>query len=82
MKKLLLLLLIIPMVSFGQEYYVSAKGGLNVREASNSNSKKVAILLYGQNVTIESETGIKLTINDTDKKKRESQKILKGNGLR
>ena len=82
MKKLLLLLLFIPLVSFGQEYYVSAKGGLNVREAPNSNSKKVAILLYGQNVTIESETGIKLTINDTDKKKRESQKILKGNGLR
>jgi hypothetical protein len=68
MKKLLLLLLFIPLVSFGQEYYVSAKGGLNVREAPNSNSKKVAILLYGQNVTIESETGIKLTINDTDKK--------------
>ena len=33
MKKLLLLLLFIPLVSFGQmDYYVSAKGGLNVRE--------------------------------------------------
>ena len=36
-----LLLLFLPLVSFGQtEYYVSAKGGLNVREAPNS--KKVA----------------------------------------
>ena len=67
MKKLLLVLLFVPIVSFGQDYYVSAKGGLNVREAPNSKSKKVATLLYGQNVTIESETGIKLTINDTDK---------------
>ena len=47
---------------------MSAKGGLNVREAPNSNSKKVAILLYGQNVTIESKTGKKLIINDIDKK--------------
>ena len=67
MKKLLLVLLFVPIVSFGQDYYVSAKGGLNVREAPNSKSRKVATLLYGQNVTIESETGIKLTINDTDK---------------
>ena len=67
MKKILLLLL--PMVSFGQmDYYVSAKGGLNVREAPNSNSKKVSTIFYGQKVTIESKTGIKLTINDVDKK--------------
>ena len=69
MKKLLLILLFIPLVSFGQmDYYVSAKGGLNVREAPNSKAKKVATILYGQKVTIESKTGIKLTINDTDKK--------------
>jgi len=49
------------------DYYVSAKGGLNVREAPNAKSKKVVTLLYGQKVTIESKTGIKLTINDTDK---------------
>jgi hypothetical protein len=68
MKKLLLVLLFVPLVSFGQmDYYVSAKGGLNVREAPNSNSKKVATILYGQKVTIESKTGKKLTINDTDK---------------
>ena len=69
MKKLILLLLFVPLISFGQmDYFVSAKGGLNVREAPNAKAKKVATLLYGQKVTIESKTGIKLTINDTDKK--------------
>ena len=69
MKKLLLILLIAPIISFGQmDYYVSAKGGLNVREAPNLKAKKVATLLYGQKVTIESKTGVKLTLNDTDKK--------------
>ena len=68
MKKLFLFLLFVPIVSFGQmDYYVSAKGGLNVREAPNAKAKKVATLLYGQKVTIESKTGIKLTINDNDK---------------
>ena len=68
MKKLLLVLLFVPLVSFGQtDYYVSAKGGLNIREAPNPKAKKVATLLHGQKVTIESETGIKLTINDVDK---------------
>ena len=62
-----LLLLFLPLVSFGQtEYYVSAKGGLNVREAPNS--KKVATLLYGEIVRIVSKTGEKLIINDTDEK--------------
>ena len=56
MKTLRLLLLFVPLVSFGQiEYYVSAKGGLNVREAPNS--KKVTTLLYGEIVRIESKTG-------------------------
>ena len=69
MKKLLLFLLFVPLVSFGQtDYYVSAKGGLNVREAPEAKAKKVATLLYGQKVTIESKTGVKLTLNDTDKK--------------
>ena len=68
MKKLLLILLFVPLLCFGQmDYYVSAKGGLNVREAPNAKSKKVVTLLYGQKVTIESKTGIKLTINDRDK---------------
>jgi len=68
MKKLLLVLLFIPLVSFGQmDYYVSAKGGLNVREAPNAKAKKVSTILYRQKVTIESKTDIKLIINDTDK---------------
>ena len=67
MQTLRLLLLFLPLVSFGQtEYYVSAKGGLNVREAPNS--KKVATLLYGEIVKIVSKTGEKLIINDTDEK--------------
>ena len=41
MKKLLLVLLFVPLVSFGQmDYYVSAKGGLNVREAPKLKQKK------------------------------------------
>ena len=68
MKKLILFLLFVPLVSFGQEYYVSARGGLNVREAPDAKAKKIETLLYGQKVTVESETGIKLTINDFDQR--------------
>jgi len=68
MKKILLVLLFVPLVSFGQDYYVSAKGGLNVREAPEAKAKKVSTLSYGTFVSIESRTAIKLTINDTDKR--------------
>jgi len=69
MKKLLLVLLFVPIVSFGQmDYYVSAKGGLNVRETPESNAKKVSTLSYGTFVSIESRTAIKLIINDFDKR--------------
>ena len=68
MKKLILVLLFVPIVSFGQkDYYVTAKGGLNVREAPEARAKKVSTLSYGTFVSIESRTAIKLTINDTDK---------------
>ena len=78
MKKLILYLLIFPVASFGQmDYYVSAKGGLNVREAPSTKSKKLVTLLYGQKITIESKTGIKLTVNDTDKKTG-TTKVIKG----
>ena len=54
MKKLLLLLLFIPLVSFGQmDYYVSAKGGLNVRETPEANAKKVSTLSHGRFVSID-----------------------------
>ena len=69
MKKLILVLLFVPIVSFGQkDYYVTAKGGLNVREAPEARAKKVSTLSYGTFVSIESRTAIKLTINDTDKR--------------
>ena len=68
MKKLILVLLFVPIVSFGQkDYYVTAKGGLNVREAPEARAKKVSTLSYGTFVSIESRTAIKLIINDTDK---------------
>jgi hypothetical protein len=70
-------LLFVPFVSFGQEYYVSAKGGLNVREAPDAKAKKIETLLYGQKVTVESETGIKLTINDFDQRSGDT-KIIEG----
>ena len=48
MKKLLITLMFVPLVSFGQmDYYISAKGGLNVREAPEANAKKVSTLSYG-----------------------------------
>lgn len=84
MKKNFLLFLFLPMISYGQtlvndkvskEYYVTAKGGLNVREAPNSKAKKVGILNYGENVIVESRTEIKLSINDTDKETGIEKKI-------
>ena len=54
MKKLILLLLFVPIVSLGQmDYYVSAKGGLNVRETPEANAKKVSTLSYGTFVSID-----------------------------
>ena len=79
MKKLILLLLIVPVVSFGQKYYVSAEGGLNVRVAPDLNSAKAGLLMYKQIVTIKSYTGKKLIINDTDKQTGKIKKLL-GNG--
>ena len=67
MRKLILFLLFVPLISLSQDYYVSAKGGLNVREAPEAKAKKVSTLSYGTFVSIESRTAIKLTINDTDK---------------
>ena len=45
-KKLILLLLIVPLFSFGQKYYVSAEGGLNVRILPELNTTKVGSLMY------------------------------------
>ena len=90
MKKLILFLLFVPLVSFGQSSYssyyengkikvtgesfeeiigskVSAKSGLNVREIPDLKSKTIGKLPYGISVTVESKTGIKLTVIDTDR---------------
>ena len=45
---------------------VSAKSGLNVRMSPNLKSKTIGKLLYGIPVTVESKTGKKLTVIDTD----------------
>ena len=45
---------------------VSAKSGLNVRMSPSLKSKTIGKLLYGIPVTIESKTGKKLTVIDTD----------------
>lgn len=77
MKKLLFLFFMVSEVCFGQltegqyeeyiTYKVSATSGLNLREFPNLKSKKVITLPFGQEVFLESKTGIKLTINDRDK---------------
>ena len=34
-------LLFVPLVSFGQEYYVSERGGVNVHEAPDAKARKL-----------------------------------------
>ena len=64
MKKLILILFVTSL-SFGQTIYiVSAKEGLNVREQPSLESKKIATLVYGQKVIIESKTGKKAWVSD------------------
>ena len=66
MKKLILILFVTSL-SFGQtKYIVSAKEGLNVREQPSLESKKIATLVYGHKVIIESKSCKKLTINYVD----------------
>ena len=66
MKKLILLLLFIPLVSFGQDnmYYVSSEGGLNVRDKPGGEGKKIATLLVDDLVYLLEKTDISLTLND------------------
>jgi hypothetical protein len=45
---------------------VSAKSGLNIRMSPDLKSKTIGKLLYGIPVTVESKTGVKLTVIDTD----------------
>ena len=69
MKKLLLVLLFVPLVSLGQmDYYISAKGGLNVREAPEAKAKKVSTLTYGTFVTIEGTPNKEKSITERGKR--------------
>ena len=77
MKKLILLLLFIPLVSFGQDnmYYVSSEGGLNVRDKPGSEGKKIATLLVDDLVYLLEKTDISLTLNDLNKSTGEKKEI-------
>ena len=77
MKKLILLLLFIPLVSYGQDnmYYVSSEGGLNVRDKPGSEGKKIATLLVDDLVYLLEKTDIYLTINDLNKSTGETKEI-------
>lgn len=78
MKKFLLLLLLIPFVSFGQDnmYYVSSEGGLNVRDKPGSDGKKIATLLVDDLVYLLEKTDISLTINDLNKSTGEKKRNI------
>ena len=69
MKKLILLLLFIPLVSFGQEniYSVTSEVGLNVRDKPGIDGNKIATLLLDDFVIIKQKTDKSLTINDLNK---------------
>ena len=69
MKKLLLVLLIVPLVSFGQDniYSVTSEGGLNVRDKPGIDGNKIATLLLNDFVIIKQKTDKSLTINDLNK---------------
>ena len=77
MKKLLLLLLFIPLVSFGQEniYSVTSEGGLNVRDKPGIDGNKIATLLLDDFVIIKQKTDKSLTINDLNKANGKTKEI-------
>ena len=77
MKKLLLLLLFIPLMSFGQNnvYSVTSQGGLNVRDKPGSDGKKIATLLVDDLVYLLEKTDISLTINNLNKSTGETKEI-------
>ena len=79
MKKLILLLLFIPLVSCNNStkekqkeeenkkeemYYINTQGGLNVRDKPGADGKKIATLLMNDLVYFLEKTEISLTLND------------------
>jgi hypothetical protein len=77
MKKLLLLLLLVPVVSFGQEniYSVTSPDGLNIRDKPGTDGNKIATLLPNDFVVLKQKTDKSLTINDLNKATGKTKEI-------
>lgn len=79
-KKLLIVLLIVPTVSFGQKvidqiYFVASSGGLNVRDKPGSEGNKIATLLLDDFVILKQNTDKSLIINDFNKATGKTKEI-------
>ncbi|MFC4636073.1 SH3 domain-containing protein [Dokdonia ponticola] len=67
-KLVVLLLLLITSISYGQDYYfINAQSGLNVRSGSNLSSKKIAKIPFGFMVEKIADTKTEFIINDNGK---------------
>ena len=77
MKKLLIILIFVPLVSFGQNniYSVTSEGGLNVRDKPGIDGNKIATLLLDDFVIIKQKTDKSLTINDLNKTTGKTKEI-------
>jgi len=90
MKKLILLLLFIPLVSCNNStkekqkeeenkkeemYYINTQGGLNVRDKPGADGKKIATLLMNDLVYFLEKTEISLTLNDFNELTGETREI-------
>jgi len=77
MKKLTLLLLLIPLVFVGQNniFSINSEVGLNVRDKPGIDGKKIATLLVDDMVYLLEKTDLSLTINDLNKSTGERKKI-------
>tara|TARA_Y100000389_G_scaffold157204_1_gene158284 strand:- start:423 stop:1517 length:1095 start_codon:yes stop_codon:yes gene_type:complete len=77
MKKLTLLLLLIPHVFVGQNniFSINSEVGLNVRDKPGIDGKKIATLLVDDMVYLLEKTDLSLTINDLNKSTGERKKI-------
>ena len=77
MKKLLIILIFVPLVSFGQNniYSVTSEGGLNVRDKPGIDGEKIAILLLDDLVYLLEKTEIPITVTDLSKSTGRDKKI-------
>ena len=77
MKKLLIILIFVPLVSFGQNniYSVTSEGGLNVRDKPGIDGEKIAILLLDDLVYLLEKTEIPITVTDSNKSTGRDKKI-------